>query len=135
MILITCIEDSLGMAFNRRRVSRDAAVCEDILRESSGYAIWMDVRSKALFGDMGGNIRAGEGFAEKAAPGEYCFLEFESPAKYERGAEKLIIYRWNRRYPSDLKFDIDLGGWSLETSRDFAGSSHETITKEVYIRE
>ena len=135
MILICCIEDALGMAFSRRRVSRDRAVCEDILREAGSSPIWMDVRSTVLFRDMGGNIITEPDFALKASRGEYCFLEFSAPAQYEEKAEKLILYRWNRRYPSDLKFDIDLGSWSLETSCDFVGSSHDTITKEVYIRE
>lgn len=135
MIIIACIEDKLGMAFNRRRVSRDSAVCVDILREASDRPLWMDVRSTPLFKDTGGKICSMENFAEKASEGEYCFLEFAAPSQYEDRAEKLIIYRWNRRYPSDLSFDIDLSRWLLESTCVFAGASHEKITKEVYVRE
>ena len=135
MILICCIEDALGMAFSRRRVSRDRAVCEDMLREAGSSPIWMDVRSTVLFRDMGGNIITEPDFALKASRGEYCFLEFSAPAQYEEKAEKLILYRWNRRYQADLFFDIELKGWLIESASDFPGTSHEKITREVYIRE
>ena len=48
----------------------------------------------------------------------------------------LIIYRWNRKYPSDVKFNVDpvKCGFKLKSSVDFKGSSHEKITKEIYER-
>jgi len=45
--------------------------------------------------------------------------------------EGLILYRWNRTYPADLYFTLSLEGWTLERREEFAGSSHEKITKEV----
>lgn len=135
MILALCIDDCLGMAFNRRRQSRDSALCADLAAMAAESAIWMDPRSAPLFEGLGANIKTDSAFAEKAGAGEYCFMEFLSPAAYEGKIEKIILYRWNRRYPSDLKFDIDLSLWRLESSSEFAGSSHEKITKEVYIRE
>ena len=135
MILIACIDDNFGMAFNRRRLSRDSAGYADISREAGTEPIFMDSRSEALFEGSGANTAGCPDFAEKAGEGEYCFFEFISPAPYIRKTEKIILYRWNRRYPSDVKFDIDPGLWRLESTSDFPGSSHEKITKEVYIRE
>ena len=37
-------------------------------------------------------------------------------------------------YPSDMFFDIDLSGWKCIRTTDFAGSSHERITEEIYTR-
>lgn len=135
MILVVCLDDCLGMAFNRRRQSRDSLLIADLCAEAKGAAIHMDPRSALLFEGCGANIIDEDNFAENAGVGELCFAEFISPALLEARAEKLIIYRWNRRYQSDLKFDIDLGRWSLQQSLDFPGSSHDNITKEVYIRE
>lgn len=135
MILIVCVDDIMGMAFNRRRQSRDSLLCADIAAEAKGAAIWMDERSALLFKDTEANIHTEGGFESKAGVGEYCFLEFSSPAALEHKAEKIILYRWNRRYQSDLKFDIDLDRWQMESSTDFPGSSHENITKEVYTHE
>ena len=135
MILVCCIEDNFGMAFNRRRVSRDSALCADLAATAGTSPIYLDSRSEALFDGLGANIVSCPDFAEKAGSGEYCFLEFAAPAVYEGRAEKIILSRWNRRYPSDLKFDIALDSWQLESTVDFPGSSHETVTKEVYIRD
>jgi hypothetical protein len=48
----------------------------------------------------------------------------------------VTVYNWNRVYPRDLVFDIDLEkeGFSLMSSREFQGYSHENIRKEVYQR-
>ena len=45
-------------------------------------------------------------------------------------AEKLIVYRWNRIYPSDVK--AELSGWQKVSEDDFIGSSHDKITEEIY---
>ena len=56
------------------------------------------------------------------------------PAKSEPWIEKIILFKWNRNYPGDFFFDIDVTSnhWILQESKDFPGSSHEKITMEVY---
>lgn len=49
-----------------------------------------------------------------------------------RGAEELVLYRWNRSYPGDVTFPWPLTGWKLVETADFPGTSHEKITEEVY---
>ena len=135
MILVACVEDKFGMAFGRRRVSRDSAVYADLSAEAVGKAIYTDPRSEALFENCSAKPLCSPDFAEKANAGDFCFFEFVSPAQFEHKTERIILYRWNRRYPSDVKFDIELGSWQLKSTSDFPGSSHEKITKEVYILE
>lgn len=135
MILVVCLDDIMGMAFNGRRQSRDSLLTADLCAEAGSVPIYMHPRSLPLFANSDACAVSGEDFAERAGDGEYCFLEFSSPARYEHKSEKLIIYRWNRRYQSDVKFDIDLSRWMLETASSFPGSSHEKITKEVYSHE
>lgn len=135
MILIVCLDDKGGMAFHRRRQSQDRALREQLLALTAGAPLWMNAYSALQFGDAP-NIRVDEDFLEKAGQGDYCFAEFPPLAPYAGKAERIIAVRWNRVYPADAKLDIPLkeGLWNLTEQREFPGSSHETITLEVYER-
>ena len=66
---------------------------------------------------------------------DVCFIEAEDITPYRDSVESWIIYRWNRRYPADTWFSIDLHeDWKLAEITEFAGYSHEKITKEIYTR-
>ena len=133
MIPIVCIDDKGGMLFNKRRQSRDAVICDRILELTAGKKLWMNEYSLKLF-DEKSNIIADENFLEKVGYGEYCFVEDKVLADYEIKAEKLIVFKWNKVYPSSQKLDIDLNDWRLESVREFAGKSHPVITEEVYVK-
>ena len=48
--------------------------------------------------------------------------------------DELVIYRWNRRYPADrrLRFLPQERGMVLIERTEFAGYSHERITREIW---
>ena len=48
--------------------------------------------------------------------------------------EKVILYHWNRDYPADTYFDLDLTDWKITRTEEFPGFSHDKITEEVYCR-
>ena len=48
--------------------------------------------------------------------------------------EELILFHWNRTYPADLCCTLDLSEWKQKTTEEFAGSSHEKITQEWYVK-
>lgn len=133
MIAIVCIDDENGMLFNHRRQSQDRVLRQDLLREAGGGVLRMNGYSLRQFRETPPNVQASEDFLEQAGPGEFCFVEDRDLRPFADRLEKLILYRWNRRYPADLYFTIPLGGWTLERREEFPGSSHETITKEVYV--
>lgn len=138
MILIVCLDDKNGMMFNKRRQSKDSAVRADIAAEAGNGVLWMNEYSAKQFAEDDNalfmDIKVNETFMDEAAPGEYCFLEGAGASDIENRIEKLIVYKWNRLYPSDVRFDLPLDEWKLESTVDFPGSSHEKITKEVYIK-
>ncbi len=135
MILIVCVDDGMGMAFNRRRQSRDRILTERILDITKNSVLWTDPYSEKLFAESTSNNRRTAGDClEKAGPGEFCFAETRDPLPYADRIEQIILFRWNRSYPSSLKFCIPLDGWKMRETRDFAGYSHEKITEEVYTR-
>jgi len=133
MILIACIDDKGGMLFNSRRQSQDGLLREDLLKEVSGRPLWMSAYSAGQFRPVPENVRVAEDFASRAGEGEYCFFEDADPASWLDSAEKVILYHWNRHYPADRWFPLPLTGRTVQYREDFAGSSHECITKEIYV--
>ena len=135
MILIVCLDSRNGMAFNGRRQSRDARVIDDILDIVRDRPIYASSYTKRMFGERA-EIRCGAKFMFNAGPGEFCFIETKSVSAVSDRVERLIIYRWNRHYLSDVYFDIDISeGFVLEDTYEFEGKSHPAITREVYVRE
>lgn len=54
---------------------------------------------------------------------------------FQMMVDEVYLYKWNRKYPSDVKFPKDmLNDFKLEGSTDFEGNSHEKITEERYVR-
>lgn len=132
MILIVCIDDRNGMAFNHRRQSRDRILTERIASLTTGKTLRLSPYSQKLFSSS--NIVASDDYLAAAGTDEYCFVEREDVTPYEDKIKKIIVFRWNRLYPSDLRFEVDLTVWHLASSEEFPGSSHEKITVEVYER-
>lgn len=136
MIVIICIDDNYGMMFNHRRQSKDLLLLKDIYEYSKEKRIYMNEYSYKLFSNFDlENLIVKNEFLDKVGIGEYCFVEDKSLIPYADHIEKLIVYKWNRRYPADLYLDISLEErWKLIDTKEFKGSSHEKITKEIYTR-
>lgn len=130
MTIYVCLDDRNGMLFNKRRQSRDAKVLEDI-RSSIPEHLTIDPFSEKLIREAEiPYVLAPESLPEDA----HFFLEARTASELLPGASTLVIYRWNRHYPADVRFDGDLTGFTLRETCEFPGKSHETITKEVYTR-
>ena len=127
MTLYICLDDRNGLQFNKRRQSRDSAVLEDIRSRLSGPLLITPFSEKL--------IREAE--IPYVLPPETagdCFAE-EVPETREN-IGRVVIYRWNRHYPSDLRWEPDLAalGFTLRETAQFPGTSHEKITREVHER-
>lgn len=137
MIIIACVDERNGLMFNHRRQSRDSVVCRDILQECMGKKLYMSAYSGKLFGEAeGAEIRISEDILDQAEEDDFCFIEDIKIVGFEEQIQKVILYKWNRKYPADLYFPLDLSdvSWELQRTEEFQGSSHERITKEVYER-
>ena len=134
MIIVVCIDDHGGMVFNHRRQSQDRLLRLDLLKEVAGKTIWMNEYSRKQFEPAPQNIRVAEDFAGQAGEGDFCFFEDVFPGPWLEQAEKILLYRWNRLYPSNPpRFPLEPAGRSMERQEEFAGSSHERITKEIWV--
>ena len=128
MKLIVCLDERNGMSFLGRRQSQDALLRKDLLAYVAGSTLSMNAYSAAQF-EAGSPISTSE---QPPACG-YCFVE-NLPVEPLLPLEELVIYRWNRHYPSDKKFPLALAleGLQLAHTAEFPGSSYEKITREVY---
>lgn len=120
------------MLFNHRRLSRDRRVCEKILNYSNEKELWMNAYSRKLFTDLTdiNSIQVDEEFLDKSQ--SICFVENQDITPYLPKIDTLVLFQWNRDYPADFFFTVDLSQWNLISTEDFEGTSHEKITMEVY---
>lgn len=128
MKLIVCLDDNNGMMFNKRRQSRDRVLIENVLEICKGEKLYINEYSASLFPENTVEILENP----ENVGNDYCFAEnFTVNEEY---VDEIIVYKWNRVYPADTHFNIDLEKWALIESVDFEGSSHEKITREIYRR-
>lgn len=135
--LICCIDNHGGMMFNHRRQSQDREVRRDILSYVGSGVLWMNAYSFKQFCSEHSDtqyyqIHVAENFISKAGPDDYCFVENAIYLINELDLSEIVLYHWNRDYPSDVSFDLNLCNWHIIHSKDFCGFSHEKITRKVF---
>lgn len=132
MNVALCIDDDMGMLFNSRRQSRDSELIKDFVATAGENKIFINPYSEILFEEY--NVTVDENMLHTADVNDFCFVEKESILPCSSKINTLIIYKWNRKYPSDFTFEMP-SGFTLKETAEFKGSSHEKITKEIYVNE
>ena len=131
MKLIICLDNNNGVLFNGRRVSKDKNVVSDIQKMITGSNLICSQYSSELFvDDITNNLIVSDKEISELTDNGYYFVENIMPSSSLK-FEEVIIYKWNREYPSDLKFEFDLKDYFEVNRLDFAGNSHERITKII----
>lgn len=127
------VDDRMGIAFNKRRQSRDRLMIADLCQNTDS-AICVSPYSAPLFEEYGEIIKVVDSPLDDCPDGSCCFVEMTELGEYVKDISTLTVYRWNRHYPSDKKLDIDIEscGFTLSQSYEFVGKSHDKITKEIY---
>lgn len=131
MNIIVCVDNRNGMMFNRRRLSSDSLLKQNIFDMLQGDKLWMNSYSSKQFTEEYPGIKVCDDYIHQANNDEYCFVENPDDLINAKIGQ-IVIYRWNRDYPADKFFNIDISDRTLISTEEFAGSSHERITKEVY---
>lgn len=132
MTAIVCVEDRGGILFLKRRVSRDREVYRDIAGDYK--KVYMTSYSLPLFDGVKINTGVRLLPISEGERGEVCFVESGEIADNIHKISRLVIYRWNRTYPSDVKlgFDPEEMGFKRVSTTELVGYSHEKITKDIY---
>ncbi len=133
MKIIVCLDDKNGMLFNERRQSTDRVLRERVLQLTAGTRLWMNAYSAKQFAEQNTAVTVDEDFLQKAAEGEYCFVENTDCTAYLSKAEAVVVYRWNTVYPSDVRFPVAFFvGKTPVSIVEFEGHSHKKITEELF---
>ena len=130
MKIIICLDDNGGMLFNNRRQSRDGVLIERIIQGLDGEKLNIFEFSKGLFSQYADKINV---VTEVDNEGIY-FIENLDLTGFADRIDEITVYKWNRIYPADFYCNTDFTGFTVKSTGDFAGSSHEKITETVYGR-
>ncbi len=133
MNIIVCIDKNNGMLFLGKRQSQDRVLREKIFEITNGAQLLMNSYSAKQFENFE-NIVVDEDFLNDANQGDFCFVEDKELSA--ENVESFYIFNWNRKYPADLFFTVDLKaeGFKKIKKEEFQGNSHDKITLEVYSR-
>ena len=127
MNIIICLDKNNGISFNNRRQSRDRNVILDMLLSYDNVCYLPN--SALLFEDFNGATKIEK--LEDAPKNAYVFVELNTLEGIE--IDNLIVYRWDKIYPSDKKFTL-LPTLKLREITPLKGNSHEIIFKETYLK-
>lgn len=136
MTIILCLDNRNGLMFNNRRLSRDENVIRDIIELLNGQKLYCLEYSRSLFQHYG--------FEEHLYVMESIYTNMSDTIWFIENVDFdihlfpvscFIVYYWNRIYPADTVLDQSiLEGYKLLSSKDFSGTSHENITKKIYVK-
>ena len=133
MNIILCIDKSNGMSFMGKRQSMDCVLREKLLEIVGGSRLLMSSYSAKQFENTE-SIVVDDDFLNNAVQGDFCFVE--NMEITSENVESFYIFNWNRKYPGDLFFSVDLKaeGFKKIKKEEFKGNSHDKITLEIYSR-
>ncbi len=129
------VDDRMGLAFNKRRQSRDKKLIDDLCSKTD-KDIYISSYSAILFDEHKDRIKIVEDPLSECPDGGFCFVEMTELGIHIDSISELIIYHWNRLYPSDKKLDINIESTEFKLIKcyDFTGNSHDKITKFIYVK-
>ena len=109
----------------------DCVLREKLLEIVGGSRLLMSSYSAKQFENTE-SIVVDDDFLNNAGEGDFCFVENVEITSEK--VEAFYIFNWNRKYPGDLFFSVDLKaeGFKKEKKEEFKGNSHDKITLEVY---
>ena len=128
MILISCVDNALGMRFHNRRQSRDRELCGRVL-ELCGGELWLGAQSAMLFDGFPQAVLLVTEDPAQVPEGAFCF--WEEPVEEGLTPERIYLYGWNRDYPAEEFFRFPGGrdAWEEGEQAEFPGFSHPVITE------
>lgn len=137
MTLIAVIDDAGCMTFHKRRQSSDRNLLARIIEIAKSNIVWMDSYTAAQFHrPFEYNFRVSDLWPELVKDRDYVFMERPNARLKENMVDQVILFHWNRRYPGEEKFPLELKApdWEKRKTDTFPGYSHKWITEEVWER-
>ena len=136
MKIVVCVSDGGGLTFNNRRQSKDVKMIENLSNLTEDSIVYTNDFSAPLFEDSTLSVLSVSNPLDSAGKEDYVFAENFALNEKKEEISRLVIYKWNRKYPYDRRLDVspEEMGMSLVETIDFEGKSHEKITREIWER-
>lgn len=133
MSVFICVDEKMGLLFREKRLSRDRQVIHDIV-EIAHSPIYIESYSAVLFNGLCDDFVIKECLEPQLTKNYCCFLENMQINNFIHSADEVIIYSWNRIYPSDFFLDVDFIKYNFKnvSTHDFKGHSHDKITRRIF---
>lgn len=134
MTVFVCIDDRGGMLFMKRRLSKDRELIADMAKSVGDGILYISDFSESLFSESDVSVLSVSNPLDSAGESDFVFVENLGLKNALPKIRRLVIYKWNRKYPFDFSLDItpEECGFTLKEVYDFKGYSHDKITKEIY---
>lgn len=129
MVLIACTDNKGTMRFNKRRVSQDSVIIDDIL-DISGNWLKVFPYSYELFSSVE-QVSIVQSYDSLSA-GDIFFAEQSGLEVLRDRVHTLVIYDWGVTYPKGEVFDFALTDFTLVEEKKIKGSSHEEVIRRTY---
>ena len=126
--VVLCLDDNGGMTFFGKRQSRDRVLISELCDSTEGK-IYVNSFSSFVFAGHEDRVMLSKSPLDDCPDGGTVFVENLALAPYLGSIDRVILYKWNTTYPADKRIDISFEGFRAESKKEFAGSSHDKITK------
>lgn len=130
MKLIVCVSNDNGMMFNNRRQSRDQKLIQRILDITKDGDLVIHDYSQKLFPEKSVCVSDYPCLTNC----DYAFVEDPKLIPIDMVFDAIFLCKWNRDYPSDAFFKLDMSKYNLVLTEEFIGSSHDEIIIEKHER-
>lgn len=131
--VFVCLDNHSGITFHGKRQSKDVIVREVMRIMAQDSPVFMSKYSKEQFEeDEERESVCVYKDISKIPNNAYCFVE--SKTDFDAVAEKareIIVFNWNRRYPSDETVLVP-NQYVLTNTYTLIGNSHDLITVQKY---
>ena len=131
MKFIICVDKNNGTMLFKKRQSADRELRAWLAQKIGDNKLWVSSYTAKQFNNECAYI-IDDDYLSKAEENDYCFVEDKG---YDINmANEFIVCNWNRKYPADLYFKVDLKalGFKRVEKAEIKGSSHDKIIIEVY---
>ena len=134
LTIAICTDDKWGMTFFGKRQSRDRVLIKELCDSTEGK-VCISEYSLPLFADHKDKVKVGDDPVLIHEDGDVCFIEKPALLPDIESIDKLIVYGWCKVYPADGRLGfIPSEHFTVSECSEFSGSSHDVITKTVYVK-
>lgn len=127
-----CTDIDGGLSFYHKRQSKDREIRKKLFSYSKEI-VSNEYGASQFKEEDGGSVIVLENPLN--AKDGIIFLEADAiPNVIPDDIQRILIFRFDLKYPSDRKLNFDLRGWTLKKTEKIKGYSHDEIMLEEYAR-